>query len=128
MKREYKAIKKKILIVEDEIIEAIFLTKILELWGYEVCEVTTSGEDAIKKAEIDKPDLVLMDIYIHGKVNGIEAARTIRSRIGIPIIFMTGYSDEETRKKASTVNPAGYFIKPLNYDKLKEELKLILAL
>ena len=120
--------KKKILIVEDEIIAAMFLRQILELWGYEVCELTTSGEDAIKKAKIEKPDLVLMDIYIHGKLRGIEAARKIRSQGGIPIIFMTGYSDEDTRQTALAEHPAGYFIKPLNYDALKETLKSILPL
>ena len=114
------------MIVEDEIIEAIFLGKILELWGYEVCETATSGEDAIQEVETRNPDLVLMDIYIHGNISGIEAAGAIRSRAGIPIIFMSGYSDEETRQKAYTAQPAGYFVKPLDYHKLKEALADIL--
>jgi CheY-like chemotaxis protein len=114
------------LIVEDEIIEAMFLAKILELWGYDICETATSGEDAIKEAEVQHPDLVLMDIYIHGKMSGIEAAGRIRSQVGIPVIFMTGYSDEETRQKAYTAHPAGYFVKPLDYNKLKETLMSIM--
>ncbi|HSB51506.1 MAG TPA: response regulator, partial [Dissulfurispiraceae bacterium] len=73
-----------------------------------------------------KPDLVLMDVYIHGKISGIEAAGKIRSQFGIPIIFITGYSDEETRQKAYVAEPAGYFVKPLNYDRLKEVLKPII--
>jgi two-component system, response regulator PdtaR len=101
----------------------MLLSKLLELWGYEVCEITSSGEDAIREAEIGKPDLVLMDVYIHGKISGIEAAGKIRSQFGIPIIFITGYSDEETRQKACVAEPAGYFVKPLNYDRLKEMLK-----
>ncbi|HAM49313.1 MAG TPA: hypothetical protein DCP92_00925 [Nitrospiraceae bacterium] len=121
-----KAIKKKILIVEDEVIEAMFLKNILELWGYEVCEITTSGDDAITEAETEKPDLVLMDVHIPGTLNGIESAHMIRSQAGIPIIFMTGYSDEETRQKARSAQPAEYFIKPLNYDKLKDALKSII--
>jgi CheY-like chemotaxis protein len=112
--------------VEDEIIEAMFLAKILEHWGYEVCETVTSGEDAIKEAEIENPDLVIMDIYIHERMSGIETASKIRSQLGIPIIFMTGYSDEETRQKACIAEPAGYFVKPLNYDKLKEALMSIM--
>jgi CheY-like chemotaxis protein len=114
------------LIVEDEIVQAMFLGKILELWGNEVCETATSGEDAIKEAEIQNPDLVLMDINIHGEISGIEAAGRIRSQFGIPVIFMTGYSDEETRQKAYTAHPAGYFVKPLDYEKLKETLMLIM--
>ena len=104
----------------------MFLGKILELWGYEICETATSGEDAIKEAGIQNPDLVLMDIYIHGEISGIEAAGKIRSKVGIPVIFMTGYSDEETRQKAYTVHPAGYFVKPLDYNKLKEALMSIM--
>lgn len=104
----------------------MFLGRILEHWGYEVCETVTSGEDAIREAEIENPDLVIMDIYIHGKMSGIEAASKIRSQVGTPIIFMTGYSDEETRQKACTAQPAGYFVKPLNYDQLKDALMSIM--
>ena len=114
------------MIVEDEIVQAMFLGKVLELWDYEICETATSGEDAIREAEIHNPDLVLMDINIHGKISGIEAACNIRSRVGIPVIFMTGYSDEATRQRAYDAHPAGYFVKPLNYDKLKELLTLIM--
>ncbi|HXX58187.1 MAG TPA: response regulator [Thermodesulfovibrionales bacterium] len=111
--------------MEDEIIEAMFLGKILELWGYEVCEITTSGEDAVHEAEVERPDAVIMDIYIHGKISGIEAADKIRFKVGIPIIFMTGYSDEETKQKACAAHAAGYFVKPLNYNRLKEALTSI---
>ncbi len=114
------------MIVEDEIIEAMFLGEILELRGYEVCETVTSGEDAIKEAEIQQPDVVLMDISIRGKISGIEAASRIRSQFGIPVIFMTGYPDEETRQRAYATNPAGYFIKPLDYDKLEKALMSII--
>lgn len=104
----------------------MLLEHILELWGYEICESVTSGEDAIKEAEINKPDLVLMDISIQGTIGGIEAAFRISSALRIPVIFMTGYSDEETEQKAYTTNPAGYFVKPLDYAKLEEALMLIM--
>ena len=112
--------------MEDEIVQAMFLGKILELWGYEVCETATSGEDAVREAEIQNPDLVLMDINIRGETGGIEAACEIRTRFGIPAIFITGYSDEETRQKAYAAHPAGYFIKPLDYNKLEETMRLIM--
>jgi DNA-binding NtrC family response regulator len=95
------------------------LRKILELWGYEVSDPVTSGEDALKAAEIQKPDLIVFDICIRGKVSGIEIADKIYSHSGIPIIFTTGHSDQETKRKARIVRPAGYFVKPLDYDKLK---------
>jgi CheY-like chemotaxis protein len=125
MGKKQKTTTHRILIVEDEVIEAMFLAKLLELWGYEVCELTAFGEDAIKEAEMKKPDLVLMDISIHGELSGLEAADKIHTQFGIPIIFMTGYSDEETRQEADAVLPAGYFIKPLNYDRLKETIEMV---
>jgi DNA-binding response OmpR family regulator len=104
----------------------MFLGKVLELWGYDVCELTVFGEEAIREAKREKPDLVLMDISIHGEMSGLDAAGKIHTQLGIPIIFMTGYSDEETRQQAGTVHPVGYFIKPLNYDKLKEMIEAVL--
>jgi CheY-like chemotaxis protein len=114
------------LIVEDEIVEAMFLGKLLELWGHESCDTATSGEEALKEAENRKPDLVLMDIHVHGTISGIDAAIRIRSQLGIPVIFLTGYSDEETRQKASAAHPAGYFVKPIDYSTLREAIASIL--
>lgn len=125
LERGCKTIKTKILIVEDEIIEAMVLRRLLERWGYDVCEIASSGEDALKEAEVERPDLVVIDIHIHGKMSGIEAAGMMRRRFRMPVIFMTGYSDEETRQKAGALNPAGYFIKPINYEKLRETLTSI---
>ena len=115
-----------ILVVEDEIIEAMFLRKILELWGYDVCELTTAGENAVQEARLGNPDLVLMDITINGRMSGLEAAGKIRTQLGIPIIFITGYSDEETRRQAEAVSPAGYFVKPIDYDTLKARIASVL--
>ncbi len=111
--------KTKILIVEDEVITAMSLQHLFEHWGYGMCEQASSGKEAIEKAECEKPDLVLIDISLNGEINGIEAARQIRSRSCIPIIFITGYSDKETIKEAKSAEPAGYFVKPLDFHKLK---------
>ena len=110
--------KAKILIVEDATITGMDLWHIFDLWGYEMCEQVISGEEAIKKSEDEKPDVILLDINLKGDIDGIEAARHIRSHFGIPVIFITGYTDPETRKKAETVEPAGYFVKPLDYSNL----------
>jgi len=104
----------------------MFLKKILELWGYEVCEIATSGDDALREAEREKPAAVLMDVLIRGKLTGIESARKIRAQVGIPVIFMSGYSDEETRQKAWTAHPVEYFVKPIDYDKLREVLQSVI--
>ncbi len=111
--------KTKILIVEDEIITAMSLQHLLEHWGYGMCEHASSGKEAIEKAEREKPDIVLIDISLNGEITGIEAARQIRSRFCAPIIFITGYSDKETIKEAKNVDPVGYFVKPIDFNKLK---------
>jgi len=109
----------KILLVEDYIIQSMGLWNLLEFWGYDMCEQVTSGEEAIMKAEQERPDVVLMDINLEGKLNGISAARMIQSRFGIPVIFTTSYSDDRTMEMAAASDPAGYFVKPLDLYKLK---------
>ncbi len=107
------------MIVEDEIIQAMDLKSDLIGMGYEVCELVTTGEDAINNVEQEKPDIVLMDIILNGKINGIGAAKKIHSLYGIPIIFITGHDDEGRRELADKVEPSGYFIKPLDIEGLK---------
>lgn len=117
--------KTKILIAEDTSITGMDLWHLLELWGYELCEQVTSGEEAVLKAEQEGPDIIIMDIGLDGSINGIEAAEEIHERFGIPVIFITGYSDEKTRAKAEAVKPAGFFVKPLDYYKLKSAIEEI---
>ena len=112
-------IKKKILIVEDEVITAMSLQHLLEHWGCGKCEQVSSGKEAIEKAMSEKPDIVLIDINLRGEPNGIEAAKQLQARFCVPIIFITGYSDEETIKEAKKIKPVGYFVKPLDFNKLR---------
>ncbi len=110
--------KAKIMIVEDEYVLAMDMQSALKGMGYEICELVKSGEDAIKNAEQERPDVVLMDIILKGEMNGIEAAREIYSRYGIQIIFVTGCDDEGTRRLANVVGPVEYFIKPVETEYL----------
>lgn len=114
---------KRVLVVEDEIINAMALAEALPGWGISVVDTVTSGEDAIRIAEEQKPDVVLMDIGIHGSVDGVSAAREIIGRLGIPVIFMTGYDDEETIRRAKSLNPLAYLVKPLDAKRLMELLQ-----
>lgn len=119
--------KKKILIVEDEVVTSMDLWHILELWGYDMCEQVSKGEEAIKAAEKERPDIMLIDINLDGGINGIEVAKQISSRFRIHVIFITGYSDPEMKKQAELISPAGYFIKPIDYYTLKETIESILT-
>ena len=101
----------KILVVEDERITAEDIKSGLECAGYNVPALVSSGEDAIEKAGKLKPDLVLMDIKLKGKMDGIEAAEQIKYLYNIPVIYLTAYSDEYTVQRAKITEPSGYIIK-----------------
>jgi two-component system, response regulator PdtaR len=115
-----------ILLVEDEVIIAMEIKNRLQNLGYEVTSVVDTGEDAIKKAESDKPDLIIMDIRIHGEMDGIEAADIIRSRFGIPVIFSTACLDRERIERAKITIPFGYLLKPIQERDLKVTLEMAL--
>ncbi|MGB7969905.1 MAG: response regulator [Methanobacterium sp.] len=101
----------KILVVEDERITAEDIKKSLEKAGYKVPAIVSTGEDAIKFSEKYKPDLVLMDIVLEGKIDGIEAAEIIRTKFDIPVIYLTAYSDKSTVERAKTTHPSAFILK-----------------
>ncbi|MBM4241764.1 MAG: PAS domain S-box protein, partial [Euryarchaeota archaeon] len=116
----------KILVVEDDSIEAMDIQRTLESMGYEVPAVASSGEEAIKKTDEIKPDLVLMDIILKGKVNGIEAAAKIKKDSNIPIIYLTAHSEEPSVKRALVTEPYAYLLKPFDRTELKFTIDLAL--
>ena len=113
---------KKVLIVEDEIINAMALSDMLPALSIRITDMVTSGEDAIRAAEKDRPDVVLMDISLQGRIDGLEAAREIIGRLGIPVIFMSGFDDEKTMKAARELKPRAFLVKPLDPARLLDVL------
>ena len=107
-----ETMKEEILIVEDERIVAEDVRMILKNFGYRVSSIVSSGEDAVRKAGEDLPDLVLMDIVLKGEMDGVEAADRIRSAFHIPVVYLTAYADGATLKRARVTEPYGYVIKP----------------
>ena len=105
--------KRKILIAEDEFIISLTLSKIFSELGYNICEMAATKEEAVATAKKEKPDVVLMDINLGGQEDGIKAAEQINTLLGIPIIYMTGYSDKELMDKAKKTKPIACFIKPV---------------
>lgn len=114
-----------ILIVEDEALLGMWLKIVLTKRGFGVSGIFTNGEDAVEFAKKTLPDVVLMDIRLAGKIDGIQAATEILARGQTSVIFMTGYSDEETRKRASAVAPAAYLVKPFTTADLIDTLSLV---
>ncbi|MBC8358463.1 MAG: PAS domain S-box protein [Candidatus Aminicenantes bacterium] len=115
-----------ILIVEDERIVSKDIKIRLQRFGYTVSGIAFSGEDAVKKAEELHPDLVLMDIVLEGKMNGINAAEIIRSRFNIPIVYLTAYSDKSTLERAKKTEPFGYILKPFDDRDLSTTIEVAL--
>jgi len=115
-----------ILLVEDEAIIALDLKGKLAEAGYSICRMIPTGEDTVLWAERDRPDLVLMDNRLAGKIDGVEAALRIRSKSDVRIIFMTGYpQDEEFRERVRLINPTACFAKPVIIEELLEVLKSV---
>jgi CheY-like chemotaxis protein len=101
----------KILLVEDENVINMVIQDRIEGMGHAVCGTAATGQEAIEQAEAKQPDVVIMDITLKGKMDGIEAASRIRERFGIPVIYLTAYDDEETRKRAGATDPVAYLVK-----------------
>lgn len=115
-----------ILVVEDEIIVAEDIRRSLKNLGYSVPAVASSGETAVKKAEDNGPDLVLMDIMLQGEMDGVTAAGIIRSKFDIPIVYLTAYSDNRILERAKITEPFGYIIKPFNERELAINIEIAL--
>jgi DNA-binding NarL/FixJ family response regulator len=118
--------KARIAIVEDEIILVRGLEEALERLEYTVCGFASSGEDAIELIEREKPDLALVDIFLRGAMDGIELARIVSDRFGIPVIYITAYSSSDVLERAKLTDPFGYIVKPFRDRQLKVSIELAL--
>ena len=116
----------KILIVEDEAIVAESLNDQLIHLGYQVCGTAANGEDALRIMENSNPDLVMMDIMLEGSMDGVEVASRIHEKKGIPVIFLSAYSDNETLQRAKVTEPFGYLIKPYKERELHTNIEVSL--
>jgi len=116
----------RILVVEDETIVALDLKNSLKMLGYDVVGTACSGEEAIAKADQTRPDLVLMDIILKGKMDGVQAADSIRATLNIPVIFLTACADERTLQRAKVTEAFGYLLKPFEERELHGHIEIAL--
>lgn len=116
----------KILVVEDELIVAQNIENILKQVGYTVPAKALSGEEAVYKTVVTKPDLILMDIDLKGDIDGIEAAEQIKSQFDVPVVFMTALSDPGTIQRAAISEPYGYVQKPFDIKLLRKTIDMAL--
>lgn len=117
--------KPNIMVVEDEGIVAAQIQEALLNFGYDVADVSLSGEEALKKIEKAKPNLVVLDIRLK-KMTGIEVAKQIRKSLDIPIVYLTAYSDEDTLQQAKETEPFGYILKPFDERSLHAAIQMAL--
>ena len=103
----------KIMIVEDEAITAMYLLMRLKKQSYEVLKPIGSGESAIQVAKVECPNIILMDIGLSGKLDGIKTAREIQSFCDAHFIFMSGYQDEDMRDEVKFIKSSSYLTKPI---------------
>jgi diguanylate cyclase (GGDEF)-like protein/PAS domain S-box-containing protein len=116
----------RILVVEDESIVAADIQERLEALGYEVPATVGWGEKAVELAGTLRPDLVLMDIQLKGRMDGVEAADQIRHRFGIPVVYLTANADHPTVERAKVTEPFGYVIKPFEERELQTTIEVAL--
>ena len=117
----------KILVVEDEMIIGAKISMQLTSLGYEVTGILPRGEEAILHVQQNKPDIILLDINLKGKIDGIETARQIQLQNNIPVIYLTANSDEATFNRAKPTRPAAFISKPFKQLDLQRAIELTIS-
>ncbi|MBI5727146.1 MAG: response regulator [Ignavibacteriales bacterium] len=116
----------RVLVVEDELVAATYIRHKLHELGYNIVATLPTGEQALELLESDKPDIILMDIVLEGKLDGIDTANIVQEKYGIPVIFLTSYSDEQKINRALTSQPFGYILKPIQERELHANIRMCL--
>ena len=119
-------LQKRALIVEDEALIAEELSERLSQLGFLVIAAVGSAEEGVEIATRERPDLVLMDIRLKGKKDGIEAAFEIRREVDIPIVYLTAYSDRNTVERAKGTDHDGFVLKPFRHCELQATIGVAL--
>ncbi|MCO6430400.1 MAG: response regulator [Deltaproteobacteria bacterium] len=115
-----------VLIVEDESVVAMDIKEALLSLNYDVSGRAASAAEADELLQQKKPDLVLMDIYLEGEVDGIAAAAKIKEEYDVPVVFLTAYADKSTLDRAKVIEPYGYVLKPFRQTELRTVIELAL--
>ena len=103
---------RKIMVVEDEVVVQLHLTRIVEELGYDLVGAAADRDDALEQARANRPELVLMDIHLADGTDGIDTARQLVDELECAVIFISAYADESTVERAQKVGAAGYLVKP----------------
>ena len=113
-----------ILIVEDELIIAEDMANMLERMGYRITGSAMDADEATECLALEKPDLILLDINLGGKKDGIDLAGIINERFDVPFIFTTSHADAVTLERAKKVKPVNYLVKPFKAEQLYTAIEM----
>ena len=113
----------RIMIVEDEVISAMYLQMELKKKNYDVLNLVNTGEQAVKLSQMERPDIILMDIHLAGKMDGIQTANKILTDFEGFIIFMTGFDDEALKNEINKLPSSGCIVKPVEIKSLIETIE-----
>ena len=116
----------KILVVEDDSVVAMDIKESLRFFGYRVVSPVSTGEAALESVEKHRPNLVMMDVKLEGRMDGIAAAEKIHAYYDIPVIYLSAYSDSKTLRRAKATYPYGYIVKPFNKNDLNTAIQIAL--
>lgn len=116
----------KIGIVEDEVIIADNICTILEQLGYDVIEPASTYAEGLEMLKNDKPDIILLDVNLNGRKDGIDLAWKVKEDFDIPFIFLTANADPSTVERAKQTDPPAYLVKPFNKDDLYTSIEIAL--
>lgn len=114
-----KDAKKRVLIVEDQMLIALALEMDVENLRYSVCGIAASAAEAVELADRHRPDFILMDVRLAGDTDGVEAAGEINERFAIRSLYLTAQIDERTRDRMSDTNSLGVLPKPYSPQDLR---------
>jgi DNA-binding LytR/AlgR family response regulator len=117
----------KLLIVEDDMLIAARISLQLTNLGYEVTGIVPRGEEAIRHVAENRPDIVLLDIHLRGKLDGIETARVMQETADIPVIYVTANADEATFNRAKDTRPHAFIAKPIKNIDLQRAIELTIS-
>ncbi|MGZ3862595.1 MAG: response regulator [Bacteroidia bacterium] len=111
---------KKVLIVEDDPMLRFMHKKILEAMGHKVIATANCGEDAITAAKEHGPDVILMDLILQGRMDGVETMISIGKFSSVPVIYLSGNSYEDYKERAAQTNMLAFCTKPVQIERLQK--------
>ena len=117
--------KKRVLIVEDDMIISLVIENMVKELGHDVVGKATTGDEAIKLAVTHSPNLLLMDIRLKGEMDGIEAVTEIKQKIKTSVIYLTGNSDRVNYERARETEFIDLITKPFTISDLTRSLNLV---